>query len=130
MALSTTTIYIDSNKLLAAKIPSGHTVATSESSLGTEDIKESYSWNLAASDSVAATAGAGFDDLLKTELKADIDAFIAANTGLGIDITTHTVSYNARVTDIKYGENASDMYKTSANVNFVVSFELRVYISA
>lgn len=129
MALSTKKVYIDSTKLPAAKIPTGHGVATAESSLGTPDITETYTWDLLASASVAATAIAGFDDLLNTELVADIDAFIAANTGLGVDITTHTVSYNAKVTDIKYG-SGTDIYLTSTLVNFEVTFELRVYVSA
>lgn len=129
MALSTKKVYIDGTKLNADKIPTGHGVAIVESSLGTSDITESYTWDLLASASVAATAVAGFDDLLNTELVADIDAFIAANSGLGVDITTHTVSYNARVTDIKYG-TGTDIYLTSTLVNFKVTFELRVYVSA
>ena len=129
MALSTKKVYIDSTKLNADKIPTGHSVAVAESSLGTPDITETYTWDLLASDSVAATAAAGFDDLLNTELLADIDAFIAANTGLGVDITTHTVSYNAKVTGITYGEG-DDIYITSTLVSFKVTFELRVYVSA
>ena len=129
MALSTKQVYFDSTQLNADKIPAGHSVNTAEASLGTPDITESYTFDLLASASVAATAAAGFDDLLKTELVADIDAFIAANSGLGVDITTHTVSYNARVTDIKYGEG-TDIYLTSTLVDFKVSFELRVYVSA
>lgn len=129
MALSTKKVYIDTNKLNADKIPTGHSVAIVESSLGTPDITERYTFNLLASESVAATAVAGFDALLNTELVADIDAFIAANSGLGVDITSHTVSYNARVTDIKYG-SGTDIYLTSTLVSFAVSFELRVYVSA
>jgi len=128
MALSTKTVYIDVTQLPAAKIPAGHGVAVAESALGTADITELYTWDLLASDSVAATDVAGFNDLLNTELVADIDAFISASTGLGIDISTHTVSYNARVTNINYGAG-TDIYLTSTLVSFAVSFELRVYIS-
>lgn len=129
MAFSTKQVYLDTAKFSAAKIPSGHSVNTAEAALGTPDITEEYTWNLLASDSVAATAAAGFDDLLKTELAADIDAFIAASTGLGVNTTAHTVSYNARVKDVKYGANATDMYLTSTLVSFQVTFELRVYVS-
>ena len=129
MALATKRVYIDTTKLNPAKIPSGHGVQESPASLGTEDITETYSWSLTASDSVAATAVAGFDDLLNTELVSDIDAFISAATGLGIDLTARTVSYNARVTNISYGEAGTDIYLTSTLVSFVVSFELKVYVS-
>ncbi len=131
MALGTKRVYIDTSKLSAAKIPTGHGVQTAAASLGTEDITESYSWSLTASDSVGATSVIGFDDLLNTELVADIDAFIAASTGLGINTTANTVDYNARVTKIVYGATpGTDMYKTSTLVSFVVSFELKVYIAA
>ena len=129
MALSTKQVYLDTTKLPASKIPVGHSVPIVEASLGTPDITENLTFNLLASDSVAATAVAGFDDLLSTELVADIDAFIAANTGLGVNISAHTVSYNARVTDIKYG-SGTDIYLTSTLVNFEVTFQLRVYVSA
>jgi hypothetical protein len=129
MALSTKQVYIDTTKLSGTKIPTGHGVAIAEAALGTPDITETFEWDLLASDSVAATAILGFNDLLNTELVADIDAFIAANTGLGINITAHTVSYNAKVTDIKYGDG-TDIYLTSTLVSFKVSFELRVYVSA
>ena len=128
MALATKKVYIDTTKLNADKIPTGHGVAIVESSLGTPDITESYTFDLLASESVAATAVAGFDDLLNTELVADIDAFVTAASGLGIDLTARTVSYNARVTDIKYG-SGTDIYLTSTLVDFKVSFELRVYVS-
>lgn len=129
MALSIKKVYIDTTKLNVTKIPTGHGVSVAESSLGTPDITESYEFELLASASVAATAVAGFDDLLNTKLVAALDAFIAANTGLGVDITAHTVSYNARVTDIKYG-SGTDIYLTSTLVSFKVSLELRVYVSA
>lgn len=128
MVLATKKVYIDTISLDTAKIPIGHGVAIVESSLGIPDIKESYTWDLAASDSVAGTAVAGFDDLLNTELVSDIDAFLTAATGLGIDLTARTVSYNARVTDIKYG-SGTDIYLTSTLVDFKVSFELRIYVS-
>jgi len=128
MALATKQVYIDSTKLPAAKIPSGHSVNTSEASLGTPDITEDESFSVTASDSVAATAAAGFDDLLKTELVTLIDAFIAAASGYGIDLTNRTVSYNARVTNITYG-SGTDIYLTSTLVSFVISVELRIYVS-
>lgn len=128
MGFGTKRVYIDTNSLNNAKIPSGHSVQTSAASLGTEDITESLSFSIAASDAVAATAAAGFDDLLNTELVALIDAYIAASTGFGIDTSSHTVDYNAKVTNITYG-SGTDIYLTSPNVNFTVNVELKVYIS-
>lgn len=129
MAFSTKRVYIDTNELNAAKIPSGHSVSTAAASLGTPQITETLTFNITASDAVDSTAAAGFDDLLDTELLADIDAYIAASSGFGVDTSSHTVSYNAKVTNIVYGANTTDMYLTSANVSFVVTVELRVYIS-
>lgn len=129
MALATKQVYIDSTKLSVNKIPSGHTVNEAEASLGTPDITETMTFSVTASDSVAATAAAGFDDLLKTELVTLIDAFISAATGFGIDLTARTVSYNARVTGIAYGSVGTDIYLTSTLVSFVISIELRVYVS-
>ena len=129
MAFSTKQVYIDTTQINSAKVPSGHSVNTAEASLGTADITETYSWSITASDAVQTTAAAGFDDLLKVELVADIDAFIDAASGLGQVSGTNTISYNAKVTDIKYGSAPSEMYRTSANVSFIVSFQLRVYIS-
>ncbi len=129
MALATKRVYIDSTKLAAAKIPSGHSVNTTESGLGTPDITEDESFSVTASDSVASTAAAGFDDLLKTELVTLIDAFISAATGYGIDLTARTVSYNARVKDITYGSDGTDIYLTSTLVSFVITIELRIYVS-
>jgi len=121
-------VSIDTTKLAPEKIPAGHSVATTVSSLGgTGAITELYTWDLLASDSVAATETAGFDDLLNTELVADIDAFISASTGLGIDIASHLVWYNARVTNINYGAG-TDIYLASTHVQFKVSFELKVWI--
>lgn len=130
MALQTKTVYVDLTKFPAAKIPAtGTTVPTAASALGTPDITKEYTWNLLSSESTDTTQAAGYNDLFNTELKADIDAFIAANTGLGIDTVATNVSYNARITGVTYGAG-TDMFKTNSLVNFVVTFELKVYVSA
>lgn len=130
MALVTKTVYIDTAKFDSTKIPaSGGTVPTAPSVLGTPDITETYLWDILVSRSADTTQAAGYNDLFNTELKADIDAFIAANTGLGIDTLTRNVSYNARVTGVTYG-SGTDIYKTTNLINYKVSFELKVYVSA
>lgn len=129
MALGTKKIYIDPVVFPTYKIPSGHGVSTSESALGTPALTEDFIFEIAAFDVVAATDIAGFDDLLNVELLADIDAYIAAATGLGIDVSTHGVDYNARVIDVQLGEGA-DIYLNTANINFKVRLQLRVYVSA
>lgn len=130
MAFETKTVYIDTAKFPVTKIPAtGGTVPTAASALGTPDISEDLEFEILASRSVDTTHAAGYNDLFNTELKADIDTYIEANTGLGIDALTRNVSYNARVKDVFYG-NGTDMYLTATLLNYKITIELEVHISA
>lgn len=131
MALLTKRVWIDGSKVSSALIPSGHSVSTSAASLGTVDLVETVDFTIDAADFVAATKVAGFNDLLNTELVADIDAYITAvNPGFGINTTANTVSYNARVTGIKEAD-ASHIYLGSlaGQRQVIVTVELSVYNS-
>lgn len=131
MAITVQKIYIDPVKFPTSKTPSGHSVDVApDATLTSPQISEELEFEIAAFDVVAATAVAAFDDLLKVELLADIDAYIAAATGLGIKTGTHTVKYNAKVTDVHLGDEGQDIYLNSSNVNFIVTLSLEVTISA
>ena len=128
MAITVKNVYIDSTSLNAGKIPSGNTVLTAAAAIGTARITETVDFTIAFSDFVAATTAAGFDDLLKVELVADIDAYVAAAAGLGVDITSNPVKYNAKVTNVAI-DALSNLYANDANRNIVVTTVLSVAIS-
>lgn len=129
MGIALQNIYVDTTAILPGLVPSGHGVAKSPSILGEYDLVEVVKFNITASDIVSSTAVAGFNDLINTELKSSIDAYISADTGLGIDISSNLVTYDAKVLNIRYGSSPSERYLTSALIAFEVTVQLSVSIT-
>ena len=130
MAITTQNPYLD-NAVIEDFAPAGHTVATTAAVIGDVDVSvRGYNFEVTASASAGAAKAAAFDDLIDTELVAVIDAYIAAVApGLGINTTTHTVQYNARVRNITRGDEANDILLSDANVNYIIKVDLEVALS-
>jgi len=130
MALSTKTVYLNA-KVNSDYAPAGHATALVPSSLGTVDVTENIDFSLTASGIVNSNKVTAFA-ALEAALIVAIDAYIAAvDPGLGIDLTTNTVSYNAQVNNITRGTNglSNDELLPAANDAFIVRTNLRVYNS-
>lgn len=122
MAINTKNIYLDKN-IDQNLLPSGHTVGSAVAVIGTAKITETVIFGIACSASVNANKATAFDDLIKTELEAAIDAYITAASGLNMN-PANTIDYNARVVDVALGTSKTDMYLPDATKQFVVTVVL------
>ncbi|MEQ8581209.1 MAG: hypothetical protein RIC30_09380 [Marinoscillum sp.] len=124
MAINTKNVYLDRN-LDPGSVPSGHTVGSTAAAIGTAKITETVTFGIACSASVNANKATAFDDLVKTELVAAIDAYITAASGLNMN-PANTIDYNARVVSIALGTADTDMYLPDATKQFMVTVVLSV----
>lgn len=119
MAIVTKTPFVTDD--LGGLLPSGHTIATAAGNIGTLDIKnQTLSFNLVASGSAASTAVAAFNDLIGTDLVAQIDDYLT-NT-LNLDIVAHNFNYSFQVTSV----SRDNILLNDATGNFVVKGILNV----
>jgi len=129
MAITTKRVYL-SHDVNDQYAPVGHAQPTTPSAIGTVDVRrKSQVFAVVASASVNVNKVTAFDDLIGTELVTLIDAYIAAVApGLGIDTTTHTVQYNARVESVIRGVNGlpNDELLPAANDSFLIACDLQV----
>ena len=132
MAFSTKRVYLSAGVNAAFSDVAHSQPTTPTGSLGDVDVREQVTLEITASTDVNSNKVTAFNALIGTSIVSAVDAFIAASSpGLGVDTTTHTVSYNAQVVNITRGTNGlkSDILLPAANDAFKITVDLRVYLS-
>lgn len=126
MAITTQRVYVAENA--AALAPSGSTIPTTRTDIGTVTVPgHRVQFTAAVSGSAAASASAGFNDLLGTDLLTVIDNHIT--NVIHIDVVGHTVQYNYRVTDVTRGSADEDRFVNDATAQYVITGELEIATS-
>lgn len=121
MAFDTKRVYITGNAF--SKAPSGHTVNTSPSDIGTVDVERDITIEVTCSDATTTTAAAGFDDLFKTELVSALDTYVG--TTAGVDTSGNTVDYNFNAKEVA----RDNIFLNDATGTFVISGKLQIAVS-
>ena len=132
MAITTKRVYL-SNFVDENFAPVGHTQPTTPSAIATESLREKVTLSIAASTDVNSNKVTAFNALIGTSLVSAVDAVLVATgaDGFGIDTTTNTVEYNAKVLTVERGINglANDILLPAANDEFRVTVDLSIALS-